>query len=491
MDKLPPELVINILEHLDQADLRSAAAVSRSFYAAAWRAGLYIHRNISWSDQPAGVSPSTTPTELVHHALKKGLRLSVSSHIMLFNTDSVEQPNTSSIVQVLLSFITAALPVLVYLEVACFPGLIPHLAAALRHPAPNLAILDLTVPPFHAAFRSQELPADLFVECVPKLRRLSLHGIALGRYGIAAFAHLQCICLGYRGNFPEITFARQFPCMRDLQLWLTLENNESSPPPFNFEGVSLRKLTFRVHNSSRAGPVVLTGTDMSCLPDVEHFGSAVAWSDPLWHRTDDGPICIRIIWRSFRDISVLIVPEHVRWRRVYHRNDWSSGSDEFPVSRLPGLQARLTYLRMDNNFLPSLLGSAGLALAALRKMQIDFRAQARLAQMVWPPDWLRDPDLTSYSCVECSALERLTLFAMDAQMSVESREVASLGRALSQCARRVQDRATLELVGVELEAPIALSLLDQTFSEVHRHEFVGENSVPGRDNGLWDREPRP
>ncbi|EJD45857.1 hypothetical protein AURDEDRAFT_164914 [Auricularia subglabra TFB-10046 SS5] len=298
--------------------------------------------------------------------------------------------------------------------------------------------------------------------------------------------------------------------MRDLQLSLRLEN-QPSPPRFSFEGVTLRKLKLRVYNSFPAGPVVLTGTDMSGVPDIEHFGSAIAWSDPLWHRTDDGPIKVSIIWRSVCNISIFIRPEHFRWRRVYNREDWSSLPAEFPILRLPGLHARLAYLRMDNTLLPNLLECAGLPLGALRTLQIDLRPQAPTARMIWPPDWLRDPgrpDLrnysftdrdrsaqqfsgTSYCYVECAALERLTLFAMSKEISVESREVAFLGRALSQCVRLAQDRAALELFGVELHAPVAQALLDQTFSEVRQHEFVGEDSVPGRDDGLWDQEPRP
>ncbi|EJD35094.1 hypothetical protein AURDEDRAFT_175818 [Auricularia subglabra TFB-10046 SS5] len=289
MDTLPPELVTNIVEHLDQADLRRAASVSRTFYAAAWRAGLYIHRDLSWIDQPPGVSPCTPPPELVPDALKKGLRLSCSCHITLVNMGSLEKPNVSSAVQDMLSFITAALPVLVYLEVACFPGLIPRVAAALRLPTPNLVILDLTVPPFYTGFPSHGLPADLFAGCAPKLRRLSLHGIALGLCGIPAFARLQFVCLEHQGDFPEITFARHFPCMGDLQLWLTLENGDPSPLPFNFKGVALRKLTFQVDNASSTGPVVLAGTDTSGLPDVEHFGSCIAWSDPRRRRADQHP----------------------------------------------------------------------------------------------------------------------------------------------------------------------------------------------------------
>ncbi|EJD47077.1 hypothetical protein AURDEDRAFT_113468, partial [Auricularia subglabra TFB-10046 SS5] len=78
---------------------------------------------------------------------------------------------------------------------------------------------------------------------------------------------------------------------------------------------------------------------------------------------------------------------------------------------------------MDNAFLPCLLECKGLALGALRRLQLDFRAEAPRARMLWPPDWLHDrqwhrdnysfgerdrsaqqfPD-TSYCHVECGAL---------------------------------------------------------------------------------------
>ncbi|EJD47076.1 hypothetical protein AURDEDRAFT_163686 [Auricularia subglabra TFB-10046 SS5] len=510
MDSLPPELVAKILEYLDQADLRRAAAVSRHFYATAWQAGLHIHRNIRWNNELGRFTHRTTLNELVRHALKKDrLRLSFSCSVMSFSLDLIEKAPFPSSIHDLLSLITSASPVLVSLKVMGFPRFIASLAAALRLSVPNLAALDLTVPPFYAGMIVQELSVGLFSGCAPKLRRLTLQNIPLGRGPVAAFAHLDSVCLGYEGQFPHIDLARQFPLVRHLHVKLTTENQEPLPLSLNLDGSSdsLRKLTIRFYNLSARTPVVLTGTDMSGVPDVEHFGSAIAWSDPLWHRTDDGPISIRLIWRSVREISIFIVPEHARWRRVYCRNDWSSGVDEFPVLRLPGLHSRLTYLRMDNNFLPALLECTGLALGALRTLQIDFNTQMPHAFMVWPPDWLHDPldnypfterdrsaqqfSGTSYGYVECDALERLRLFAMDKEMSVNSNEVAFIGRALSQCARRAQDRATLEVVGVELDAPVPHALLDQTFSEVRRHAFVGENSVQGRDDGLWDREPRP
>ncbi|EJD47066.1 hypothetical protein AURDEDRAFT_163675 [Auricularia subglabra TFB-10046 SS5] len=135
---------------------------------------------------------------------------------------------------------------------------------------------------------------------------------------------------------------------------------------------------------------------------------------------------------------------------------------------------------MHNNFLPALLECGGLALGELLTLRIDFHTPAPFARMFWP----HDPS-------PARVLRRLTLFAMVAQLSVESREAAFLGRALSQCARLAQDRAALELVGVKLDVPVAQVLLEETFAAVHQREFVGENSLQGQDGGLWDWTPHP
>ncbi|EJD35095.1 hypothetical protein AURDEDRAFT_175819 [Auricularia subglabra TFB-10046 SS5] len=514
MNNLPPELVAKILEYLDLADLRRAAAVSRDFYAIAWQAGLYIHRNIRWSADSGGFMQHTTLNELVRHALKKDrLRLSFSCSVMSFSLELIEKAPFPSSIHDLLSLITSASPVLVSLKVMGFPRFIASLAAALRHSAPNLAALDITVPLFYVGIIVQDLSVGLFSGCAPKLRRLTLQNIPLGREPVAAFSCLDSVRLGYGDQFPPIELVRHFPLMRNLHVRLMTESHEPLLLSLNLDGASdsLRKLTIQFHHLSARTPVILTGTDMSGVPDVEHFGSAIVWSDRLWHRAADGPISIRLMWRSVREISISIVPEHGRWRRVYNRDDWAPGKDEFPVLRLPGLRERLTYLRMDNNLLPSFLECNGLSLGTLRKLHIDFHVRTPFSPMIWPPDWLHvlspldinpysfsEQDTSahgfskpSYCYVECGALECLAFFAMDKAIAVQSGEVAFLGRALSQCARRAQDRATLELFGVDFHVPVVQALLDETFAEVRRHDFEGGNSMPGRDGGLWDREPRP
>ncbi|EJD47082.1 hypothetical protein AURDEDRAFT_163692 [Auricularia subglabra TFB-10046 SS5] len=96
------------------------------------------------------------------------------------------------------------------------------------------------------------------------------------------------------------------------------------------------------------------------------------------------------------------------------------------------------------------------------------------------------PEVTrsTYNSVRGSALETSTLLPCDAAISVESREVVFIGRALSQ-SRYQDDRATLKLVGVEIREPVADALLAQAFFTVCNYEFSSRKSGAGCDSDVW------
>ncbi|EJD47101.1 hypothetical protein AURDEDRAFT_163709 [Auricularia subglabra TFB-10046 SS5] len=505
MDKLPPELLTKILESLDQADLRAAAAVSRTFYDVSWSSGLYIHHSVIWRDDPSYHYDCATLNELVQHALKKGLRLSLVFGFSSYLSGTLHDVSTSLPARELLSFLTAALPILVYLDIMVSDTFVHVLTAGLRHPAPNLTAFRLSVRTVNMDKKIiHELPVDLFMKVARNLRDLTLKNVALGHDSIAAFSHAKSVILSYETLYPITELVRHFPCMcrLDLGYW----NEEDAPlPPLKLKGGSLRQLILR-HCAPRFIPAYLGSTILGDIPEIEYFGRTVEWIDLLCHRKDDGPFSIRINGHDCGGIVIAIVPEHRRWRRIYSSVNWFIYAP-FPVLRLPGLHDRLTHLRMDNDVIPSLLECSAMSLGALRELQIDLRsprASRPIVAMLWPPDWLWDPDpglpysfgaqdksapefpATSYCSIGCAVLRRLTLFAMDARMRVDSQEVAFLGRALSQCTRRAHERAALELVGIELNAPVAHALLEKTFSVVLQRDFVGGESLLGRDSGVWD-----
>ncbi|EJD47132.1 hypothetical protein AURDEDRAFT_163741 [Auricularia subglabra TFB-10046 SS5] len=505
LDRLPPELLIIVLKSLDQTDLRGAAAVSRKYYDLAWRAGLYLHRRIFWRNAPSCVHDCAVLNELVPHALKKGLRLSFSFVFVSYGMDTIQDVSTSPTALELLSFITAALPILVHLDIAVSDTFVAGLTAGLTHPVPNLNTFDLTI---YTANEDKKiiyaLPVDLFLRSALNLRRITLQNVALGSDPIPAFSRVDHVDLIYENQCPYSELVRHFPRMRRLGLGFISRGDAPPPLPpteFRLDGAPLRKLVLR--NYEPLMPVFLTDTSLHDLPDVEYSGDTAEWIGPLCNPKNDGPISIHLtIHAPGCNIGFSIVPEHRRWRRVYNFNDWDL-YEPFPILRLAGLHERLTYLRLDNYTLVNLLESNGPALSALRELRVDFCTLGTFSTMVWPPDWLPNPadglfsfgeqdksapdfpDM-SYSYVDCAALRRVTLFAMDSSMRVNSTEVAFLGRALSQCTRPEHDRAALELVGIELELPVAHSLLDKTFSVVHHLEFAGVESLRGGDSGLWD-----
>ncbi|EJD42813.1 hypothetical protein AURDEDRAFT_168057 [Auricularia subglabra TFB-10046 SS5] len=505
LDKLPPELLIIVLKSLDHTDLRGVASVSRTFYDLAWRAGLYIHRNICWRNAPGCVHDCAVLNELVPHALKQGLRLSFSFVFVSYSMDTSQDVSTSPTARELLSFITAALPITVYLDIVVSDTFVARLTAGLRHPAPNLTAFNLAIDTVNEEAKiTYDLPIDVFMQSARNLRRVTLENVALGNDPIPAFSRADYVDLVYDNQCPHTELVRHFPRMRHLGLGFIRDEDAPPPPPpteFSLEGVLLRKLILRDYEALM--PVFLSDTNLHDIPDVAYFGDTMEWINPFCNTKKDGPISIRLTVNADDcDISTSIVPEHRRWRRVYNLDIWDL-TRPFPILRLAGLRERLTYLRLDNFILFSLLECSGLALSALRELRVDLCTRGPFSAMVWPPDWACDPTHvtlsfgeqdksapefpeTSYCYVDCAALRRLTLFAMDAHMSVDSKEIAFLGRALSQCTRPEQERAALELVGIEPKLPVAHALLDKTFSVVHHLEFAGEESLRGRDSGLWD-----
>ncbi|EJD47089.1 hypothetical protein AURDEDRAFT_163699 [Auricularia subglabra TFB-10046 SS5] len=518
MDTLPTELITGILEYLDQTDLRASAAVSRALYGSAWRAGLYIHRNVQWRGMDRCADELTVLSEVVRHALRKDLRLSFTLTFSSWDSagheiyDNLLSPSAHAI----LALVTSALSILVYLSVNVTENFVPMVTAALCRPAPNIAVLELHVDllfeeqlPKHQdcpGMAVEQIPANLFMGCAPKLRRLVLKDILLGCNAFASFSRVDSVALDYAEVFPNIQFAHHFPRLRALHLAFSTELYAPPPRSFNLDGVRLRRLTLGSHDSPDLMPAIMRSTNIFDIPNIQLIGDNVQWANPLWTRKGDGPISIclqRAIPPAYVDISMIVVPGHRGWRRAFDLLEWHT-SQRLPISELPALGERLTYLRMDNTHIASLLEDAEISFDSLAQLRVDFRAQARHPAIVWPPDWLHAcrtfsfdkedksaPAFSrpSYRTVACGALRKLTLFAINAGLSAASQEVAFLGRALSQCARPKLERASLELVGIELNVPVAQELLEQTFSATNWHEFAGGDSARCRDAGLWDDEP--
>lgn len=75
---MPPELVTEVLEYLPINDLWTAARVSRQFYAAAWQAGLFIHRDIDCQAASGHADQLAVFQDVLAQAQRKDLQLSLS-----------------------------------------------------------------------------------------------------------------------------------------------------------------------------------------------------------------------------------------------------------------------------------------------------------------------------------------------------------------------------------------------------------------------------
>ncbi|EJD49893.1 hypothetical protein AURDEDRAFT_182655 [Auricularia subglabra TFB-10046 SS5] len=461
---------------------------------------------LHWFYNKSCAAELETLNEIVHHALRKNLRLSIS---LTFRRDGDPGPegNTSrsqTPYEEVFSLIHVALPILVSLYLSVSDRMVSRLEDFLCRPAENLQDLWLVFAT-SGSMPIPEVPVGLFAGTSPKLRRVALHDLRVGRDPIPAFATLTSVHLEYNWSCPEVVFGRHFPNLRSLSLAFFRTSDVPPAVPFNFDGVRLDRLSI----DDSTPPVVMSAITNAYkdgdIPIVESVCASAQWTDPVWQRRNDGPLSIRL--RSYLtaayDVTILLVPEHRRWYRTYHVYNWRPDWP-FPIAGVPRLAERLTYLRMDNLYLIGFLECKLIAFDVLRELQIDLHSGAAHGAMVWPPDWLaalgpgdfsfgrQDKsaptfERESFCHVDCRALTTVRLFAASKEISVASQEAAFLGRALAQCPRPPQDRASLELHGVNFHQPVSRALLAQTFSAVREYEGSGWNSPADKDSGLWDR----
>ncbi|EJD45863.1 hypothetical protein AURDEDRAFT_164921 [Auricularia subglabra TFB-10046 SS5] len=221
--------VLQILAFLDVGYLRTAAAVSRQFYASAWRAGLYIHLKQRWGAYGDSYSALLAIfKEIVRHVLRKGLRLSISLTLDW-------HARVGDYLLRVFALVADSLPVLVYLSVDM--GLLSPslLVSALRLPAPNLQQLILTGLG-NASRPAEELPVDILSGGAPKLRYLELRDVSLPPRPIPACSRVDSVRLKYTDLYPNVAFAQHFPQMRRLFLEFDTHTQHPAPESFNLEG---------------------------------------------------------------------------------------------------------------------------------------------------------------------------------------------------------------------------------------------------------------
>ncbi|EJD47151.1 hypothetical protein AURDEDRAFT_163759 [Auricularia subglabra TFB-10046 SS5] len=503
---LPAELVAEVLEYLSIDELWTAARVSRQFYAATWRAGLFIHRQLDWMPARGSIPGLDVLKDLVDHALRKDLRISLT---LTWDGDDESDPEQRAEiykaaqphVDDILSVITTALPLLVYLSLELPDHFRPQLDSALRRPAPRLRTFEISRTLDDTPCITP-LPLDLFAGSSPQLRALSLGTTTLPDEPISAFRHISFAGLEYSEVFPHITINRHFPSITGLRLAFFTADSAASPQRFELSGLALHRIIIDDGDATGMAESVARSIDLSTVPVVQAIGDSITWSESLWS-SNKADLSIRVAqWpEKIEDLCVLVVPAHLLWRRLYRLLVWDTGMT-LPIRDMPNIGMRMRYLRIDSLLVRSFL-KLELTLTALRDIHIDMRSNGLDCYKFSPPGYYAECDLKSfepraevpteeaagapYVCAPCPALEELTLFALDAPIAgVESRRVAFLARALGQLGRPKRGKAALALIGVDFERPVARVLLGQTVSKIRRYAFAGQGSCEDYDEGLWE-----
>lgn len=491
---LPAELLSIILEYLPINELWTAARASRQFYAAAWRAGLFIHRDIEWLDDNGHADELAVFKDVLEQARRKDvLRLSLTlacypsrEHYPRRHAVSSSESDANEI----FSVVSAALPFLVYLTINIPDEFRPQLHEALGHPAPRLRTLNMYRNSYHVPCLLP-LPCDLFAGSAPLLHTLTLHTVTLPNSAVTAFRAVSQAALTYYNHFPRIRFRDQLPNLKDLDLQFTVSFNGHAALPHysDLAGLPLRSLAIEDNSSDTMLLDAITHS-LSAIPVVFVGGKTIKWDERLW-AADKAALSIRLThlpdgpWDE-ATLLVNVSPAHRRWRRLYRLNEWDTGMP-VPLRGLPNLPARLTYLRADAMAVCGLL-KLELSLSALRNLHIDLRGYDSEPAMLQSPDYNATLDVLSSSSprvwTPCQALEQITLFALHRPLTVDSRRVACLAHAFGQLGRRVP----LSLAGVEFDEPVADALLEQTVRTIVMHAFGDSGWRACNDEGLWDFE---
>ncbi|EJD47096.1 hypothetical protein AURDEDRAFT_163706 [Auricularia subglabra TFB-10046 SS5] len=499
------ELVVAVLEYLPLNELWTAARVSRQYYGAAWQAGLLIHRRIELESGNCAWQVAVFSTVVEHALGRKELRLSLHLQFIVAGGDpsilglDVLKGYERDLDQILPK-ITAALPLLVHLSVDLPDRFRDALDIVLRHPAPRLRsfkiFASLQIAPCGAM-----IPRELFASAAPQLCSVVVTNMSLPEEPVATLRSISRAHFRYANMLPYGTIGRHLPNLTHLHLTFFISTGPvgESLKPFHVAALPLRSLVIEEDVGTVLLEAVERSMDLSVIPVVQLKGRTIRWREPLWTK-DTTNVSMRICFcmEQRSDLCVLVVPEHMRWRRLFLVICWYQLL-ALPIEGMPNLATRLTYLRLGDSAVTGCL-ILRLKFVALRDLHIDIRANDYAAAALAPPDYDRFLFLTSFrqraapqhhpiTWMWCPALERITLFALDEPIPhADARRVAFLAHALGQLGRPAADKAALELVGIEFQEPVAREMLDETVSTIIERPFAGRGSREDHEGGLWEHE---
>ncbi|EJD38011.1 hypothetical protein AURDEDRAFT_172891 [Auricularia subglabra TFB-10046 SS5] len=441
-------LVLPILECLPLRDLRRAAAVSRLFYAEAWRAGLYIHRTISCGCREMNGDSLRVYNEILAYALRKDIRLGITLRWVHVHVERLTpaQPTEPGPPLDALRAVVQSLPVLVVLRVDLPSRCLQDVCRALQLPAPRLRFFEVSTAdcaPFAAIAPSMRL----FADHAPRLGHVRACRTILGSAPIRAFAHVERFDAVYTKSRPRAAPLLQvLPKLSDICVEFGTGDHISLD--IDLAGFTPKMLVVKNHSQSTVVPKLR----LADVPVLKHSAvntSCFEWDDPPgWrHDCDELHITISSYASDHTDyrggIAVSVFPPYHLWERVYIFEKAVLG-DPLSLSKLRGVPHGLRSLRLPSQTLPAFLQCSA-EFRILTHLRID------VATHDSKPIRLCCARKGGHRArMRCPALEHLSIYVYhapnDAAPRVYLQDLGRLRRALGLAAK-----PALELHGASLE----------------------------------------
>ncbi|EJD33900.1 hypothetical protein AURDEDRAFT_131448 [Auricularia subglabra TFB-10046 SS5] len=348
---LPDDILHCVLDCFDLAQLWSAARVSRQFYRASRRAGMYVHRTIR------GSAPEIdTWTEVVAHAIDRDLRIALSVRLLGGSEDR-------DALHRLFSEIRKALPVLLFLSIQASESHYVELWNQLQDPAPCLRSLTFR----SAGSGTIKPPIGLFAGNAPVLRNLGCGLDSLGGQKSPALSNVTRFCTWDCERSQKVSLAHHFHSLQHLMVRFDCDDHIFPPSQVDLTGVTLRSLVSK--NVGWADICFFAAHRLPGLTPPEH-GKLGSFDEPLGsccEAHEGGNISVNIVNRcvGFPEGRIRIIPSHGAWRRSYHMS-----TGELDILRKPGMGLRLEYLRLRCHDIPWIFDCI-VELFGLRRIRVD------------------------------------------------------------------------------------------------------------------------
>lgn len=221
----------------------------------------------------------------------------------------------------------------------------------------------------------------------------------------------------------------------------------SLPPGVDLASMALRSLVVRdIGSRADSAPRSLRDPDVPAA----HYCADEPWLFDWrgWNSDRGGSLSVYITGGA-EPLSVRVVPADGSWRRSYTFSSNEYSDAEAPIANMPGLPARLEYLRLRAaTVLGFLLCEA--EFPALRRVRVDVPCTApadRTAELFENSNArcdLEDELAQSRFRVRCPALAVVTFHRTRGTLAVRQKDVVFLCRALT------ETKPALELCGVDV-----------------------------------------